>query len=97
MYKTAVSLVSLCNNSLCSVYWITLYNPERHLLDFENFSGHGMISGLCLLDLGISARPWRLRHAAHPVMFGAVFGVIIIITRPGVGKVKPKGWFKNFL
>ena len=52
-------------------------------------------TGLCLLDLGISNRPWRLLHAAHPVIFGAVFGVmmimimIIMITRLTVFRVKP--------
>lgn len=58
---------------------MTLYSPERHHLDFENFSGHGMISAVCLLDLGLSSRPWRLVHALHPVMFGAVFGVFSLV------------------
>lgn len=56
------------------VYWLTLHNPDRHLLDFENFSGHLIIALLNIVDVFISNRPWRLEHAAHPVLFSTMFG-----------------------
>ena len=62
-----------------SVYWVTLYNPDRHNLDFENFSGHGLVSLLCVLDVAVSARPWRLLHAAHPVLFATLFGAFSLV------------------
>jgi hypothetical protein len=52
-----------------------LYNPERHFLDFENFSGHLLIAVACLVDVFISDRPWRVIHAIHPIIFGGVFGI----------------------
>ena len=61
------------------VYWVTLYNPDRHNLDFENFSGHGLVSLLCVLDVAVSARPWRLLHAAHPVLYATLFGAFSLV------------------
>jgi len=82
MYKL---LWTLCNIN-CSlsvmislVYWITLYNPGRHYLDFENFSGHLLIALANLLDVFISDRPWRMVHAIHPIIFGGVFGIFSFI------------------
>ena len=57
------------------VYWSALYTPEKHVLDFENFSGHLLICVSCVLDVWISDRPWRLSHALHPILYGSVFGV----------------------
>jgi len=78
-------LWALCNIN-CSlsvmitlVYWIALYTPERHYLDFENFSGHLLIAVANLLDVFISDRPWRMLHAIHSIIFGGVFGVFSII------------------
>jgi len=61
------------------VYWIALYTPERHYLDFENFSGHLLIAVANLVDVFISDRPWRMLHAIHPIIFGGVFGVFSFI------------------
>ena len=58
---------------------MTLYTPERHYLDFENFSGHGLIAVCCLLDVAVSDRPWRLTHVLHPVLFGGLFGAFSLI------------------
>jgi len=78
-------LWTLCNIN-CSlslmitlVYWITLYTPDRHFLDFENFSGHLLIAVANVLDVFISDRPWRLVHAIHPIMFGGVFGIFSFV------------------
>jgi len=74
-------LWTLCNiNSSLSVmislvYWTALYNPDRHFLDFENFSGHLLIAVACLVDVFISDRPWRMIHAIHAIIFGGVFGI----------------------
>ena len=62
-----------------SVSWVTLYTPDRHNLDFENFSGHGLVSLLCVLDVAVSARPWRLLHAAHPVLYATLFGAFSLV------------------
>lgn len=64
---------------ICLVYWCALYSPHKHQLDFENFSGHLLTSVACVLDVWISDRPWRLSHALHPILFGAVFGVFSLI------------------
>jgi len=61
------------------VYWILLYTPERHYLDFENFSGHGMSLLFCLLDMIVTEKPWKLWHAVHPVGFGIIFGAFSLI------------------
>jgi len=61
------------------VYWAALYDPTRHTLDFENFTGHLLISVFCLLDTLVGARPWRLLHAVHPILFGGVFGLFSVI------------------
>ena len=61
------------------VYWCTLYTPQRHKLDFENFSGHLLIALACLLDVWVSSRPWRLSQALHSIIFGAVFGMFSIV------------------
>jgi len=61
------------------VYWTALYNPDRHYLDFENFSGHLLIAAANMLDVFISDRPWRMLHAIHPIIFAGVFGVFSFI------------------
>ena len=78
-------LWALCNINyslavmITLVYWITLYTPERHYLDFENFSGHLLIAVVNCVDLFISNRPWRLLHAIHPIIFGGVFGIFSFV------------------
>ena len=61
------------------VYWATLYTPDRHYLDFENFSGHGLIAASCLIDVAVSDRPWRIVHVLHPVLFSACFGAFSLV------------------
>ena len=61
------------------VYWITLYTPDRHFLDFENFSGHLLIAVANVLDVFISDRPWRLLHVFHSIVFAGVFVIFSLI------------------
>ena len=61
------------------VYWITLYRPDRHYLDFENFSGHLLIAVVNVFDIFISNRPWRLIHAFHAILFGGLFGLFSLL------------------
>jgi len=78
-------LWTLCNISaslsvmISLVYWTALYNPERHYLDFENFSGHLLIAVANVFDVFISDRPWRILHAIHALIFGGVFGIFSFI------------------
>jgi len=78
-------LWALCNTNyslavmITLVYWITLYTPERHFLDFENFSGHLLIALFNVVDIFISNRPWRLLHFVHPIIFGGIFGIFSVI------------------
>ena len=57
------------------VFWIALYTPERHPLDFENFSGHLLTAVASLVDVFVSDRPWRMGQVLHVMLFGGVFGV----------------------
>jgi len=55
-------------SALCSVvYWPFLYDQEP--LDFQNLTGHGLITAINILDVFISARPWRCLHAYHVQIF----------------------------
>lgn len=78
-------LWTLCNISaslsvmISLVYWTALYNPERHYLDFENFSGHLLIAVANVCDVFVSDRPWRMLHAIHALIFGGVFGIFSFI------------------
>jgi len=59
-------------SALCSVvYWPFLYNQEP--LDLQNITGHGLITALNILDIFISARPWRCLHAYHVQIFCLVY------------------------
>jgi len=78
-------LWTMCNISsslsvmITLVYWAALYNPERHYLDFENFSGHLLIAVAHVLDVFVSDRPWRMMHAIHAIIFGGVFGIFSFV------------------
>eukprot|EP00090_Calanus_glacialis_P009199 TRINITY_DN17579_c0_g1_i1.p1 TRINITY_DN17579_c0_g1~~TRINITY_DN17579_c0_g1_i1.p1 ORF type:complete len:291 (+),score=51.22 TRINITY_DN17579_c0_g1_i1:159-1031(+) len=68
MFANVNSVVS----ALCSiVYWPFLYNQEP--LDFQNITGHGLITAINVLDVFISARPWRCLHAYHVQLFCLVY------------------------
>ena len=41
---------------ITAVYWSVLYNPERSKLDFENFSGHLVITLIHIVDVLLSDR-----------------------------------------
>jgi len=57
---------------LCSiVYWPFLYNQEP--LDFQNITGHGLITAINIIDVFISARPWRCLHAYHVQLFCLIY------------------------
>jgi len=59
-------------SALCSlVYWPFLYNQEA--LDFQNITGHGLITAINMADVFISARPWRCLHAYHVQLFCLVY------------------------
>ena len=61
------------------VYWVTLYNPDKHFLDFETLSGHLLIVVANVLDVSISDRPWRLLHVFHSIVLAGVFSLIYFL------------------
>eukprot|EP00092_Neocalanus_flemingeri_P015048 GFUD01016254.1.p1 GENE.GFUD01016254.1~~GFUD01016254.1.p1 ORF type:complete len:289 (+),score=61.00 GFUD01016254.1:250-1116(+) len=59
-------------SALCSlIYWPFLYTG--HPLDFQNITGHGLLITINVVDLFISARPWRCLHAYHVQIFCLVY------------------------
>jgi len=69
MFANVNSAVS----ALCSiVYWPFLYTGQ-HPLNFENITGHGLLTGINVIDLFISARPWRCLHAYHVQLFCLIY------------------------
>merc|ERR1711892_1364718 len=63
-------------SALCSlVYWPFLYSHGHpsHPLDFQNITGHGLLTAINVVDLFISARPWRCLHAYHVQLFCLIY------------------------
>ena len=57
---------------------------EDHLLENEtaiilNVFVHGINSITCLIDIFISARPWRLFNFAYAIVFGAYYAILSLI------------------
>lgn len=60
-------------------YWGFVYDgsPENknHPLNFENFSGHVLIFAANVIDVLISARPWRCLHGYHSIVFCIIYAL----------------------
>lgn len=57
------------------IYWSFVYSPGLHPLDMQNLSGHALITAINILDVFISARPWRCLHAYHSQLFCLVYAL----------------------
>ena len=57
---------------------------EAHLLknetaEYLNIFLHGVNSFTCLIDIFISARPWKLLHFLYPICFGTYYAAFSLI------------------
>ena len=43
-------------------YWAVLYDPDKSNLSYWNFLVHGLAYIIMLIDIFVSARPWRWQH-----------------------------------
>ena len=67
-------------SALCSiVYWPFLYTGQ-HPLNFENITGHGLLTGINVIDLFISARYPNNMHNIILCVFSAGHGAVSMPT-----------------
>jgi len=65
---------------LCTlVYWPFIYRPE-HGLSLENLVGHGVITGINIMDVFISSRPWRCLHVYQTQLFCLTYSLSSLVT-----------------
>jgi hypothetical protein len=51
------------------IYWAALYSPEEGV-DYFNLFVHGLNSVIVVVDIFVSARPWRMHHVYIPIIYG---------------------------
>ena len=76
------------------VYWGALYdsNEKRTLLEeFDNYNVHLIQTVITLIDVAISARPWRFCHAIYPFLFALTYLGFNVIYTVVLGGKNSKG------
>ncbi|XP_044740880.1 protein rolling stone-like [Chrysoperla carnea] len=55
------------------LYWVLIYNPEIHKINFINLAMHAMNSIIMLIDLMLVAHPMYLLHVIYPFLFAIIY------------------------
>jgi len=61
------------------IYWALLFPGEDPPVSYQNVFVHGLNSVIVLVDVFISARPWRFHHVYMPVTFGLTYLTFSIV------------------
>ena len=60
-------------------YFLFLYDPDFSQLDYWNLFVHGINSVLMVLEVWVTARPWRWQHFYMPLSVGMLYTVFSLI------------------
>lgn len=53
-------------------YWAVLFDSDEDRVDYSNVFTHILNSVICLVDVIVSARPWRWQHFYQPAILALV-------------------------
>ena len=95
--KLSWIMSSAANNlaiAVTIVYWGALFDPKEEratLEEFENYDVHLIQTVITLMDVVISARPWRLFHAIYPFIYALTYLGFNVIYTVVLGGKNAKG------
>ena len=81
MYRIQWGLYNIAITWTCAVtllYWTLDYDPANPRW-FYDLTCHLLPALVCLLDLALTATPFRLAHVIYPLIFGSAYGVMTVL------------------
>lgn len=65
--------------TISCIYWLMIYDSKRDYLDFVNITTHGVNIVVLLLDLIVTAQPFRLLHLVQPLGVGVAYVLFTLV------------------
>ena len=76
------------------VYWGAIHDPKEKrssIREFENYDVHLIQTVITLLDVVLSARPWRLCHGIYPFLYAITYLAFNVIYTVALGGKNTNG------